>query len=340
MTDLFFANSEYLICLLAIPLFVIFYILIKIQKNKAIKTFGNEQVIRSLMPEYSKGRNNFKFILIMLVYTFIVLAIARPQVGAVLKESKVQGGEIIVALDVSNSMLAKDIYPNRMEKAKTSIIKLLDKFYTDKIGVIIFAGEASTQVPMTNDYNASQQFIKSIDHSFVKIQGTAIGAAINLAVNSFSPNNDKSRAIIVISDGENHEDDAVTAAENAYKAGIVVYTIGIGSEAGEPIPDENSNNNLKKDKQGNIVMTKLNEEMLKKIAKAGNGTYVKASNTDIGLNYIYDEIQKIAKGEIAVFASYDDKYHYFIFAALILLIIDFFTLERKNRWLSKLKIFQ
>jgi len=339
MENFQFANSEYLYGLLIIPVFVLIFILLFIKKINDIKKIGNKEVIKSLMPEASNRRQIIKFTILMLALACVILAIARPQVGSKLKEVKTKGAEIIIALDISNSMLAEDIYPNRLEKAKLSIVKLMEKLYNDKIGIIIFAGEASTQVPMTNDYTSSKLFVKSIETSFIDIQGTAIGAAINLAANSFSPENTKSRAVIVISDGENHEDDAIEAVKNATKNGIIVHTIGIGSIEGVPIPDGKDSNKFKKDKDGNLVMTKLNEEMLKQIAAAGDGVYVKANNSSTGLEYIYDEIQKIEKGEVSMFSEYDDKFHYLIFAALILLIFDLFILERKNRWLSKIKIF-
>jgi len=340
MENFQFANSEYLFGLISIPCFILIFIFLTIKKNKDIKTIGDDAVIKSLMPEFSKLRPIIKFSILMLSLTFIILAIARPQVGSKLKEIKTKGAEIIIALDVSNSMLAQDISPNRLEKAKASIVKLMDKLYTDKLGIIIFAGEASTQVPMTNDYTSSKLFVKSIQTNFIDVQGTAIGAAINLAMNSFSPNdNNKNKAIIVISDGENHEDDAITAAKNAQKNGVIVYAIGIGSDKGEPIPDGESNK-FKKDKDGNLIMTKLNEEMLKQIAKAGDGIYVKANNSSTGLEYIYDEIEKVEKGEVSAFSEYNDKFQYLIFAAFVLLIFEFFVLERKNRWLSKIKIFE
>jgi len=335
-----FANKEFLYGLLIVPLLVMFFVFFIRKKNLAIKNMGTKEVIESLMPEVSKSRPIIKFTILMLSLTLIILAIARPQFGSKLQEIQTSGAEIIIALDISNSMLCEDIYPSRLEKAKSSIIKLLDKLYTDKIGIIVFAGEANTQIPMTNDYTSSKLFIKSIKTDFIDIQGTAIADAINLAMNSFSPKNDMNKAVIVISDGENHEGDAILAASSAKEKGVVVHTIGIGSERAEPIPVESGSSQFKKDKDGEIIMTKLNEEMLKEIAEAGGGVYVKANNSTTGLEYIYDEINKIEKGEITTYAEYDEKFHYLIFAAFILLFFEFFILERKNRFLSKIKIFQ
>lgn len=340
MENFQFANSEYLYGLLIIPILIVWYIIYLKNKRKAIKKIGNEDVLKRLMPEASKTRPVIKFSIMLLALSFLILAAARPQFGSKLQEISTNGAEIIIALDISNSMLAEDIYPNRLEKAKTSIVKMLDKLYTDKIGIIIFAGEAKTQVPMTNDYTSSKLFIKSIDVDFIDIQGTAIAEAINLAMNSFSPENDMNKAIIVISDGENHEGDAVLAATTAKEKGVVVHTIGIGTDKAVPIPSEDGNSQYKKNSQGEIVMTELNEEMMQEIAKAGGGVYVKANNSTDGLEYVYDEIEKIEKGEITSYAAYDEKFHYLVFAALLLLLFEVVILERKNRILNKIKLFK
>ncbi len=337
-----FANIEYLWGLLIIPLLTLFFIVSRIARKKALHKFGHETVLGKLMPYSSKSRPVLKFIVVMLALAFIITGIARPQFGSKLKKVKREGIELIIALDVSNSMMAEDIKPNRLERAKRAISRLVDRLKDDKIGLIVFAGDAYTQLPITSDYNSAKLFLNSVNTKIVPKQGTAIGAAINLAVRSFTPNGVANKAIVVITDGENHEDDAISAAESAVENGIIVHTIGMGLPSGSPIPVlRGGQTDYMKDRDGKVVITKLNEQMLQKIAVAGNGIYVRANNSQVGLNSLFDEINKMEKQEMdtRVYSEYDDQFQYFFAVGLLLLLFEFVILERKNKYLKNIKLF-
>ena len=292
------------------------------------------------MPEVSSKRQHLKFWFLFAAIAFSVIVIAGPQFGSKLETVKRQGVEIMVCLDVSNSMLAEDVTPSRLEKAKQMLSRLTDGFTNDKVGLIVFAGDAFTQLPITSDYVSAKMFLSSINPSMVSTQGTAIGAAINLAVRSFTPNENSDKAIILITDGENHEGDAIQAAKAAADKGIHVNIVGIGDPKGAPIPVGGSNNYMK-DREGNVVITKLNETMCQEIAAAGNGTYVRADNTNSALRALQKEIEKMNKSELdsKVYSEYDERFQFFAWIVLVLLLIDFMTLDRKNRIFSKIKLF-
>lgn len=337
-----FENSEYLWGLLIIPLLTFFFVWSRIARKKALRRFGNEEIMNFLMPFASKNRPVFKFLILMLALAFIITGIARPQYGSKLKKIKREGIELVIALDVSNSMLAEDIQPNRLDRSKLAISRLVDKLKDDKIGLIVFAGDAYTQLPITADYNSAKLFLNSVNTQIVPKQGTAIGASINLATRSFTPNSKANKAIIVITDGENHEDDAVSAAKSAVENGIVVHTIGMGLPQGSPIPVlRNGQKEYLKDNQGNVVVTKLNETMLEQIATAGNGVYVRANNAQVGLNTLFDEINKLEKTEMEslVYSDYEDQFQYFFAIGLILILLEFVILERKNKFLKNIRLF-
>lgn len=337
-----FANPEYLYALLLIPALMIFFWYSRIKRRKAMAKFGHREILSVLMPDASKARPVLKYFLLLLALTSIIVGIARPQFGSQLKNVKREGIEIMIALDVSNSMMAEDIEPNRLERSKRAISQLVDKLSDDKIGLIVFAGEAYTQLPITSDYVSAKLFLNSISPQIVPTQGTAIGAAIDLAVKSFTPQFVGNKVIIVITDGENHEDDALGAAANAAEQGIVVHTIGLGSPKGALIPDySNGQKGYKKDSKGNTIVTKLDEQMLQKIAQAGKGMYIRANNTQMGLNALFNEVNKMEKTELEsqVYADYDEKFQYFIGLGLFLLLLDFVILERKNKYLKNIKLF-
>lgn len=336
-----FANIEYLYFLLIIPLVIALFIASVYLKKRAIKRFGQLQVISQLMPDVSNGRHIIKFIFVIIALALLIIAIAGPQFGSKLEEVKREGVELIIALDVSNSMLSQDIQPSRLERAKRAISKLVDKLQNDKIGLIAFAGDAYIQVPITTDYAATKLMLSSINPGIVSKQGTAIGAAIDLATKSFSPDNEKSKAIVIITDGENHEDDAVEAATLASEKGIVVHTIGMGSPDGGPIPASRGND-FRKDKEGNIIISKLDETMLSQIAAAGGGIYVRTSNSQSGLEKVLDEINSLEKQEIEskIYSEYEYRFQYIVALALIFLLADFLILERKNRLLRGIKLFK
>jgi Ca-activated chloride channel family protein len=335
-----FANPEYLSLLFVLPVLVVFYVYAIIRKKKAIKKYGNPALLSELMPEVSPKREHWKFWLLFGAITVVIFVIAGPQFGSKLETTKRQGVEIMVCLDVSNSMLAEDVAPNRLEKAKQMLSRLTDGFSNDKVGLIVFAGDAFTQLPITSDYISAKMFLSSINPSMVSTQGTAIGAAINLAVRSFTPSEASDKAIILITDGENHEDDAIGAAKKAAEKGIHVNIVGMGQLNGSPIPIS-GNNNFMKDKEGNVVVTKLNEQMCQEIAAAGQGLYVRADNTNSALKALQNEIGKMNKSELdsKAYSEYDEQFQTLAWIALFLLIAEFLTLDRKNRIFRKVKLF-
>ena len=318
-----FAHPDFLYLLFLLPALVAFYVYTMIVKKKAIKKYGNPTLLAELMPEVSTKRQHLKFWLLFGAITMVIFIIAGPQFGSKLETVKRQGVEIMVCLDVSNSMLAEDVSPNRLDKAKQMLSRLTDGFTNDKVGLIVFAGDAFTQLPITSDYISAKMFLSSINPSMVSTQGTAIGAAI-----------------ILITHGENHEDDATGAAKTAAEKGIHVNIVGMGDPKGSPIPIQGSNNYMK-DKDGNVVITKLNEQMGQEIAAAGNGMYVRADNTNSALKALQKEIEKMNKTELdsKVYSEYDEQFQIFAWIALFLLIADFMTLDRKNRIFRKVKLF-
>jgi len=327
--------------LILIPAMIAVFYWSRYKRKKAIKVFGDEDLINQLMPEYSNKKVFWKFYLFLLAIIFIILGLARPQFGTKLQEVKRKGVEIIIALDVSNSMNATDIQPSRLERAKQVISSLVDRLSDDKIGLIVFAGDAYTQIPITTDYVSAKMFLSNITTSSVPVQGTAIGKAINLGVKSFT-NSDLQKVIIVITDGENHEDDPVDAAKQANEKGILVYTIGMGMPEGAPIPEGPSYlQNFKRDKNGNIVISKLDEETLAKTALAGGGEYMRGNNAYAGIKKLFERLEKLNRKEYEskIYSEYDDQFHYFFFLALILLIIEFSIIEKKNKLFANFKLY-
>lgn len=325
-----FAAPRYLLLLLLIPFFFVGMGLWLWRRRRLVRRFGDEQLVGELMPSWSKGKLWLRTVLFSLAFFFFVIGLSRPQIGAKLKEHKTRGAEIVIALDVSNSMLAQDYSPSRLERAKLAISRITDKLQDDRIGLIVFAGTSFVQLPITSDYVSAKMFLNSISTGSVPVQGTAIGDAIGTAVKSFSAQSENSRAIIVITDGENHEDDPVAAAKIAAEAGIKVYTIGVGSADGQPIPVEGG---LLKDKDGNIVVTHLDEDVLKQVAEAGGGIYVHAGNDEFGLTPIVNDIRKMEDEEYnsVVFEEYDEQFMYFLGIALVFFILEMLVGERRPR---------
>lgn len=336
-----FAHIQMLWLLLVIPVAVAAYIYYTRKKRRQLQEFGDPELLSELMPNASRVRPNVKFSLLMLALTLLIFASAQPQYGTKEQTIKRQGIEVMFALDVSNSMLAEDVAPNRLERAKQMLSKLIDKMEDDKVGLIVFAGDAFVQLPITADYVSAKMFLQTIQPDLIKTQGTAIGAAINTCVRSFGGESEASRVIILITDGENHEDDAKTAAEEAKKKGIKVMVVGIGKPEGTPIPVAGTNNFMK-DRQGNVVVSRLNEDMCKQIAAAGDGLYVRCDNTNTAMRALQKEIDTLAKADIEtkVFTDYNEQYQSFVLLALLILIIDFFIFNRKNKRLSKINIFE
>ena len=336
-----FAQPQYLYLLLIVPLMwaIYFYSVYRNRKNMA--KYGNPQILQSLAPDVSKYKPGTKFFLQQLALIIMIFIIARPQMGAKIETVKKQGVEIIIALDVSNSMLARDIAPSRLDKAKQMLSKLIDQLDNDKVGLIVFAGDAYTQLPITSDFVSAKMFLSTISPDMVPTQGTAIGRAIALAMNSFTPDQSADKAIIVITDAENHEDDAVQMAKEAAQKEIMVDVIGIGSEQGAPIPIGGNDTNLRKDNQGNVVITKLNAQLGRDIAKAGDGIYISADNTGSALRALTAEVKKMKKSDIEskVYSEYDEQFQGLAWIVLLLLLLDIFILDRKNKLMKKVNFF-
>ena len=327
---LFFAKPVFLWLLLLVPLIPLVYGFVRRSRRSRLRRFGEEDQVRALMPSWSSAKGWVRIVLFALAFGFFAIGLARPQMGAKLSERETKGAEIIICLDVSNSMLARDYSPDRLERAKLAISRIVDKLEGDRIGLIVFAGTSFVQLPITTDYVSAKMFLNSIGTDSVPVQGTAIGDAIHTAVRSFSAQSEKSRAIIVITDGENHEDDPVEAAREAAEAGIKVYTIGVGSLRGQPIPKDGD---LLKDSSGEIVVSRLDEQTLQQIASEGGGAYVHAGNDEFGLNPIVDDIRKL-EDEIynsVVFEEYDELYMYFFAAALALFVAEPLIGSRRHR---------
>ena len=337
-----FANIEMLWWLVAIPVFVIAYILYTKRKQRQLREFGDQELMAQLMPDASKSRPIWKFSLMMIALVLLIIAVARPQYGQKENSIKRQGIEVMVALDISNSMLAEDVAPNRLDRAKQMLSKMIDNMVDDKVGLVVFAGEAFTQLPITCDYVSAKMFLNTITPSLIPTQGTAIGSALQTAITSFgSQESDAGRAIILITDGENHEDDAIAAAKKAQELGMQVFVIGIGKPEGAPIPKPGTNDYFK-DRSGQVVVSKLNEDMCQQIAQAGNGVYVRCDNTNTAMRALQQELDRIATAELetTVYADYNEQYQSFALIALLLLLIEFFILSRKNHRLTRMDLFK
>lgn len=326
-----FAEPKYLMLLLLIPVFFVIQALVLKFRAKRLRRFGDQALVEKLMPSYSKAKVWLRLSLFAIAFMFFILGISRPQMGAILKEHKTRGAEVMVVLDVSNSMLAQDYSPNRLERAKLAISRMVDKLREDRIGLIVFAGNSFVQLPITTDYVSAKMFLSSISTESVPIQGTAIGEAISTALRSFSAQSDKSRAIIVITDGENHEDDPVAAARQAAELGVRVFTIGVGSPQGTMIPM--GDGQYLEDRDGNPVVTRLDDKVLQEVADAGKGLYVHAGNREFGLDPVIDEISRMDDEEYnsIVFEEYDELYMYFLAVAFFFLVLEMLIGDRRSK---------
>ena len=336
------AHPQFLYLLLIIPLLVLIFVYERRRKKKALATFGDLSLVMRLLPDYSGSRQVLKFIIWSLAWILIVVGMADPQTGSKLEKIKRKGVDMVFALDVSNSMMAQDITPNRLERAKQAIIHLLGKLENDRVGLVIFAGKSYIQMPLTTDYSATRLFLSNINPGMIPVQGTAIGDAIETSASGFG-NTKQSKAIIIITDGENHEDNAIEAARSVAGKGIRVFTIGIGLPEGAPIPVYSGNTQIgyKKDASGITVITRLNEPMLQDIAKAGNGLFVRANNSQSGVQEVFDQINKLEKAEYneAFFSDYEDRFQFFLYAAVLLILGEGLIADRKGRLAGKIKLF-
>ena len=335
-----FEEPAYLYLLLLLPLLAAFYLYSNYRKRKAIRKFGDPVLMAQLMPDVSKYRPDVKFWLLFTAIGLFAVLLARPHFGSNLETVKRKGVEVMIALDISNSMLAQDVQPSRLEKAKRLISKLVDGMENDKVGMIVFAGDAFTQLPITSDYISAKMFLESISPSLISKQGTAIGAAINLAARSFTPQEGVGRAIVVITDGENHEGGAVEAAKEAAKKGIQVNVLGVGLPDGAPIPIEGSND-FRRDREGNVIVTRLNEAMCQEIAKEGNGIYVRVDNSNSAQKAINQEINKMAKSDVEskVYTDYNEQFQVIAWMILLLLLVEMLILDRKNPLFKNIRLF-
>lgn len=337
-----FEHPQYLYALALLPVLWLIFIAYRQWVKKAMHRFGDDELNEKLMQDRSAIRPHIKIILLLLAFALLIIAAAGPKMGTKLGNVKRKGVELVIALDVSNSMLAQDIKPSRLERAKQSISQLIDQLHNDRFGLIVFAGESYVQLPMTTDYTAAKMILGTLNTQIVPTQGTAIGSAIETASRSFTSDQGKNRAIIIISDGENHEDDALEASKTAYEKGIVVHTIGMGLPKGSPIPvNPNIPGSFRTDRSGKVVVSKLDETMLSQIAAQGGGKYIRANNTKVGLKELFKEINKLEKVEMEskLYSEYEEQFQYPLAAAIFLLFLELIFLERKNKYLKKIRLF-
>ena len=335
-----FADPNVLYLLIILPFVAIFYFYSNYRRTKRLRKYGDPELLSMLMPEASAHRPVFKFWVLWIALGLSIVMLARPQFGTRLEKVKRSGIETIIALDISNSMLAEDVVPSRLEKAKSLISRLVSNFNDDKVGLIVFAGDAFTQLPITSDYISAKMFLESITPSLISSQGTNIGEAIRLAIKSFTPQEKVGRAIIVITDGENHEGGAVEAAKEAASKGMKVFVLGIGSPDGSPIPLEGSND-YRKDNQGNVIVTRLNEQMCRKVAQAGNGVYIRVDNSSSAQSLLQKEIDKLTKSDLesTVYSNYNEQFP-LAWIIIVLLIIEVVVLDKKNPLFKNIKLFR
>ncbi|QWX83435.1 VWA domain-containing protein [Cellulophaga sp. HaHaR_3_176] len=334
----------YFYLLFIIPLLVMLFVLLQLWKRKAQKKFGDLVLLKRITPDKSIFKSTFKFVLFLLGLSLLIVGLVNPKIGTKLETVKREGVDIVFALDVSKSMLAEDIAPNRLEKGKRLISEIINQLGSDRIGIIAYAAQAYPQLPITTDYGAAKMFLQSMNTDMLSSQGTAINEAINLASTYFDDDQQTNRVLFIISDGEDHaEGTTESAIEKATDEGIVIYTIGVGKPKGAPIPLKRNGivESLKKDMNGEVVITKLNETVLKDIADDGNGEYINGDNTDQAVDYIKEQLNQMDKKEFEAkqFAEYKDQYQWFVAAGLLLLFLDLFVLDRKTKWLRKLNLF-
>lgn len=336
-----FADPNVLYLLIILPFVAIFYFYSNYRRTKRLRKYGDPELLSMLMPEASAHRPVFKFWVLWIALGLSIVMLARPQFGTRLEKVKRSGIETIIALDISNSMLAEDVVPSRLEKAKSMISRLVSNFNDDKVGLIVFAGDAFTQLPITSDYISAKMFLESITPSLISSQGTNIGEAIRLAIKSFTPQEKVGRAIIVITDGENHEGGAVEAAKEAASKGMKVFVLGIGSPDGSPIPLEGSND-YRKDNQGNVIVTRLNEQMCREVAQAGNGVYIRVDNSSSAQSLLQKEIDKLTKSDLesTVYSNYNEQFPALAWIIIVLLIIEVVVLDKKNPLFKNIKLFR
>ncbi|WP_298923824.1 VWA domain-containing protein [uncultured Allomuricauda sp.] len=337
-------EKMYFYLLAIIPVMVLAFFFLQVWKKRTQRHFADYTLLRRLAPNRSSFKSALKLILLLLGLTFLIVGLVNPKIGTKLETVKREGVDIVFALDVSKSMLAEDIAPNRLEKAKRLISEIINQLASDRIGIIAYAGQAYPQLPITTDYGAAKMFLQSMNTNMLSSQGTAINAAIDLASTYYDDTEQTNRVLFIVSDGEDHSERAtIDAVENASNNGIRIFTIGVGKPKGSPIPIKRNGvvESLKKDNKGEVVITKLNESVLSEIASEGNGEYIDGSNTENAVEYIKEQLNQMDKKEFEAkqFAEYKDQFQWFLGLGLLFLFLDIFLLDRKTKWLKKLNLF-
>ena len=335
-----FEDPIYLWMLLIIPILILMRFIVWRKRKRNLRKFGDPSLLKEMMPDVSKYRPTIKFCLLLSAITILIFMIARPQVGSKISHEKREGIEVLIALDISNSMLAQDVIPSRLEKSKLLIEDLVDHFTNDKVGLVVFAGDAFVQLPITNDYVSAKMFLQNINPSLITTQGTDLARAISLSQSCFTQREHIGRAIIVITDGEDHEGGALEAAREAYKKGINVFILGVGTSKGAPIPD--GNGGYLKDNSGQTVLSALNEQMCQQVAKAGNGVYIHVDNTSDAQEKINKELSKLQSGisDTVVYSEYNEQFQIFGIILLLLLIVETILLESRNPLFKQINLFR
>ncbi|WP_302023576.1 VWA domain-containing protein [uncultured Prevotella sp.] len=335
-----FDNPAFLYLLIIIPVIIVIRLLEMRKRKLKLKKFGDLSLLKLLMPDVSSSRKSLKFWLMVAALALLIVMLARPQMGTKISQEKRKGIEVIISLDISNSMRAEDVVPSRLDKSKMLVENMVDNFTNDKVGLVVFAGDAFIQLPITSDYVSAKMFLQNTDPSLIATQGTDLAGAIELSSKSFTQQDKVGRAILIITDGEDHEGGAIEAAEKARKNGIRVFVLGVGSTKGSPVPD--GNGGYMKDNSGQEVISVLNEEMCKQVAQAGGGAYIHVDNTSLAQRQLNDELTKLQKGDISsvVYSEYDEQFQAVGILVLILLIIEMLILERKNPFFKKIKLFK
>ena len=335
-----FEDPIYLWMLLIIPILVLVRFIVWQKRKRNLRKFGDPSLLKEMMPDVSKYRPTIKFCLLLSAITILIFMIARPQVGSKISHEKREGIEVLIALDISNSMLAQDVIPSRLEKSKLLIEDLVDHFTNDKVGLVVVAGDAFVQLPITHDYVSAKMFLQNINPSLITTQGTDLARAISLSQSCFTQREHIGRAIIVITDGEDHEGGALEAAREAYKKGINVFILGVGTSKGAPIPD--GNGGYLKDNSGQIVLSALNEQMCQQVAKAGNGVYIHVDNTSDAQEKLNKELSKLQSGisETVVYSEYNEQFQIFGIILLLLLIVETILLESRNPLFKQINLFR
>ncbi|MBD0779426.1 VWA domain-containing protein [Maribacter sp. ANRC-HE7] len=339
-----FDEKIYFYLLAIIPVIVVLFIFLQIWKKRTQKKFAESTLLKRLTPEKSNFKSVLKLLFFLLGITFLTLALVNPKIGTKLETVKREGVDIVFAVDVSKSMLAEDIAPNRLEKAKRLVSEIINQLASDRIGIIAYAGQAYPQLPITTDYGAAKMFLQNMNTDMLTSQGTAINEALDLATTYYDDEEQTNRVLFIISDGEDHSEGTTSkAVDEAVEAGIRIYTIGVGKSKGAPIPIKKNGivESLKKDSRGEVVITKLNETVLQEIANDGDGEYIDGTNTAKAVERIKDILLEMDKTEFEAkqFSEYKDQFQWFLGGAILFLFLDIFVLDRKTKWLQKLNLF-